>query len=39
MIPDNEPFKLKPIEPTPSHDDECVTWLEQHEPRPFGVEW
>ena len=39
MIPDDEPFKYRPIEPTMPHTDEFVEWLEALEPRPFGIEW
>ena len=39
MIPDDEPFKYHPIAQPVPHTDECVDWLEQHEPQPFGIEW
>ena len=39
MIPDDEPFRYQePAKPVP-HTDECIKWLEQHEPRPIGIEW
>lgn len=39
MIPPDEPFVYtEPAKPVP-HTDECVDWLEAHQPRPFTEEW
>jgi len=40
MIPDEESMiRKEPIPQPKPHTDECIEWLEAHEPRPFGIEW
>ena len=40
MIPDEESMiRKEPRQKVEPHTDECLDWLEAHEPRPIGIEW